>query len=1028
MRASTFSAAAAVLLTVAPTHAPAAPAGRFATVPQSAAAAPDGFRPAFAPLGISTAPTTVVLQLRGDPVAVASANALVPMTRAEKAQHRDRLRAQQAPVESAVRARGGTVLASYQHAYNGVKVRIAADRVKELAALPGVVAVRRLQLFRPVNVHGVPLIGAPVVWGGHPAFHGEGVKVAIIDTGIDYTHADFGGPGTSAAYDAAHANETAPANPALFGPAAPKVKGGTDLVGDSYDPDPAAGSAYQPVPHPDPNPLDCNGHGSHVAGTAAGFGVLATGATFTGPWDATTVSANAWTIGPGVAPKADLYAVRVFGCAGPTDVVVDAIDWAVEHEMDVINMSLGSDFGSADDPSAVAASNAAKAGVIVVASAGNGGSAPYITGSPATGTGAISVAASDPTKSFPGANIALTSGTTQIGTIQAIDANGAPFADGTSLTVVVLKDSTGNISLGCNPAEYTAAGVTGKLVVTRRGTCARVARAIFGQQAGAAAVVMLNNAAGYPPYEGPITENPDTGEKFTVTIPFLGVPLTAANRAALLAADGATLSNTTIANPGYLALASFSSGGPRTGDSALKPEVTAPGVSISSVGMGTGNGAAILSGTSMAAPHTTGAAALVRQAHPDWKQTRYWKAALVQTADPSLVAGYSTRNAGGGLVQVQSAAATQVVALVQGSDPVLNFGFAELDRDLHSHRAIVLRNFGSTPATFDVAQALAAGSKHSLVPSPQRVTVPAGGEVDVGVDFAVPAATAGDSSVFADVSGVVAFTPVGGGNGGVSLHVPYYLVPQAVSDVATRVDVKQLLQTGSATATVTNARGVIPGDADWYAWGLSDKSDNKLGSNDLRAAGVQTFPPTVLAFAVSTYHRWSNAATNEFDVFVDVNGDGAWDYDVVGIDLGLVTTGSFSGQVAVAVFTPDGSGTIRYLADAPTDSSTLVLPVAFSQLCKTGHPCMTAGTPISYQVQSFGLTDGTSDAIPGTATFDPFHPMISTGMFDVVSPDGTATEAVSIDRARFAQVPALGFMIVTHDNPSDQEAQLIGVQ
>jgi len=77
---------------------------------------------------------------------------------------------------------------------------------------------------------------------------------------------------------------------------------------------------HQPVPHPDPNPLDCNGHGSHVAGTAAGTGVLANGATYTGTYDATTVSSNSWTVGPGVAPKADIYSIRVFGCNGSTDV------------------------------------------------------------------------------------------------------------------------------------------------------------------------------------------------------------------------------------------------------------------------------------------------------------------------------------------------------------------------------------------------------------------------------------------------------------------------------------------------------------------------------------------------------------------------------------------------------------------------------------------------------------------------------------------------------------------------------------
>ena len=115
--------------------------------------------------------------------------------------------------------------------------------------------------------------------------------------------------------------------------------------------------------------------------------MTAAGATYNGPYNATTITGNSWRIGPGVAPKADIYGIRVFGCEGSTDVTVDAIEWAVDNDMDVINMSLGSSFGTNDDPSAVASTNAAKAGVIVVTSAGNSGPSQYITGSPGHGRG-----------------------------------------------------------------------------------------------------------------------------------------------------------------------------------------------------------------------------------------------------------------------------------------------------------------------------------------------------------------------------------------------------------------------------------------------------------------------------------------------------------------------------------------------------------------------------------------------------------------------------------------------------------------
>ena len=103
-----------------------------------------------------------------------------------------------------------------------------------------------------------------------------------------------------------------------------------------------------------------------------------------GPYDQTTHD-NAFKVGPGVAPRADLYAVRVFGCAGSTGVVPEALEWAVDNDMDVVNMSLGSSFGTADDASAEATDNAVDAGISVVTSAGNAGLIDYVTGSPGIG-------------------------------------------------------------------------------------------------------------------------------------------------------------------------------------------------------------------------------------------------------------------------------------------------------------------------------------------------------------------------------------------------------------------------------------------------------------------------------------------------------------------------------------------------------------------------------------------------------------------------------------------------------------------
>jgi minor extracellular serine protease Vpr len=311
---------------------------------------PDDFRSPYGPLGIHPdEPVVVMLKLPGDPVALVKARTS-GMTAAQKDTIQADLRARQDALRPTIEALGGRVVGQYQVAYNGMKIEIARSRLVALASLDVAVEVSPVQAFQPMNANSVPLIGAPAAWGGSPNLRGEGIKIGIIDTGIDYTHANFGGPGTEAAYQAAHANETLPADPSLFGPNATKVKGGTDLVGDAYN--------GENTPQPDPNPLDCHGHGSHVAGTAAGFGVTAAGATYGGPWDQTTFATpGRFDIGPGVAPLADLYAIRVFGCTGTTRMTVDAIEWAVNNSLDVINMSLGSVFGLPDDATTEASSS-----------------------------------------------------------------------------------------------------------------------------------------------------------------------------------------------------------------------------------------------------------------------------------------------------------------------------------------------------------------------------------------------------------------------------------------------------------------------------------------------------------------------------------------------------------------------------------------------------------------------------------------------------------------------------------------------
>ncbi len=190
--------------------------------------------------------------------------------------------------------------------------------------------------------------------------------------------------------------------------------------------------------------------------------------------------------------------MRVFGCSGNTNVVAEAIDWAVANGMDVISMSLGSNFGNAGNANAgslaeaQAVANATAAGILVVAASGNAGQIPYITSSPAVFEGAISVAATDALASIPSVSLALSGGST----LTAQNSNSAVFANGTSYPIRVLRNTDGTVSLGCDPNEYdpavTSVSLAGKVVVTVRGTCARAFRAGAAQHFGAAAAAMIN--------------------------------------------------------------------------------------------------------------------------------------------------------------------------------------------------------------------------------------------------------------------------------------------------------------------------------------------------------------------------------------------------------------------------------------------------------------------------------------------------------------------------------------------------------
>ncbi len=618
-----------------------------------------------------------------------------------------------------------------QKAFNGISVFLNPAQIPEVRSLPGVKAVHIVVPEYPSTSTSIPFVGAPQLWGntlGLPAgADGTGIRIGIIDSGIDYQHPDFGGTGALADYQA---NNRTVAPDAFFPTA--KVVGGKDFCGDAY-----TGSN---APVPDNDPMDCLGHGTHVAGIAAGVGVNSDGTPYTGPYGPGTPFGS-MRIGPGAAPKATLYALRVFGCGGSTGLTVAAIDWSMDpngdadmsDHLDVINMSLGSSFGSPTNTSAVASDNAALIGVLVVASAGNAGDTYFVHGAPASSARTLSVAASVDS----GINISFLQVNSPVAIAGGYAAQPAAFtpappapANQTADVVVALDPADGagpTTTDGCS-AFTNAAAIAGKIALIDRGTCGFQVKVANAQAAGAIGVIVANNVANDPT----LINMGNTAGQPNITIPSVFVTKATGDAIKAQLALG-TVNATLASSPGGDTLASFSSRGPRIGSPfALKPDIAAPGLSITSAqtgvtctGSGAGNTGCIvangsgfisggqtltISGTSMAAPHMAGVMALLRQLHPTWTVEELKALAMngathdLTTFPSGIGLRFGPSRIGAGRVDVPNSATLQVVAFNAEDEGLVSLTFdTEVVGSASVTKKLKLINQGGTTATYDLA-------------------------------------------------------------------------------------------------------------------------------------------------------------------------------------------------------------------------------------------------------------------------------------------------------------------------------------
>ncbi|PGM58312.1 S8 family serine peptidase [Bacillus sp. AFS053548] len=602
---------------------------------------------------------------------------------------------------------------SYKNAFNGVSMSLPANQIKNLLKSKVVKSVWSNTTFSidppasdndqlkkdEANVANyTPYDGLDRLHA--EGFTGKGIKVGIIDTGMDYHHPDL--------KDA--------------------FKGGYDFVGNDNDPMETTYADWKKSGKPETS----NGsayyteHGTHVAGIIGGRGVA---------------DSEFKTVG--AAPEADLYSYRALGPygSGSTENIIAAIDRAVKDGMDVINMSLGNTLNDPLYATSIAVNNAVLSGVTTVVAAGNSGDKSYTLGSPAAAALALTVGASS-----------ISLDIYQYAGVQnGMNYSLRQLARNYSDDLTTLKGKTYQlVDVGlANPADFNGKDVNGKIAFIKRGSIGLIDKIKNAKAKGAIGVIMYNdetNAA-----EGAIQsflgESVDAVPAFSVSNTDGKAILTAMKAGQTSFTFGDFTKLKTAADE----LASFSSRGPSRVNFDIKPEVVAPGVSILStvpfyINNKTVDGSKAedykyayerLSGTSMATPYVAGVSALLLQSNKSL-QPEDIKSILMNTADP-LSKNYSVFEMGSGRVDAYEAIHSNVEFEVVDKTPTIINGKQKLikeltggisfgsygfdDQDIYDSRNITLKNRSEKAKTFSVNVKFQTGLRGSKDAAQNGVTL-----------------------------------------------------------------------------------------------------------------------------------------------------------------------------------------------------------------------------------------------------------------------------------------------------------------
>jgi len=698
------------------------------------------------------------------------------MDSAEAVDYRAQIESRQQTLRAVLASRSVTVSGSASRVLNAVFVITPPSRVDELKALAGVKGVVPLRRYRRSLNRATQLVDAPAAWSalGGIANAGNGIKIAILDTGIDQTHPAF-------------------QNSALQMPPGFPICSGGDcafttnkvIVARSYVKMLAAGSnpanpAADSRPD-DVSPQDRVGHGTAVADVAAGN-------TSTG-----TATIN------GMAPQAYVGSYKIYGSPGVNDytaddVIIAALDDAVADQMEIVSFSSGGPafFGPLDtgsvcgqpagtpcDPTAMAFENAVKAGMIVVAAAGNDGEKGFyypamnVIETPADAPDVIAVGASTNSHTF--AETVSVPGNSTLQGISGPIGDASEYIGALTLPLIDVQQ-LGDTGTACS--VLPSYSLLGSIALMERGSCSYASQVSNAENAGAyAAIIYMDTSA------SPIAPNDPKND--ADLIPFIvianssGAALKSfadANPTAMATLDPAGMEQdaTSFANN----LAGFSSTGPTTADLLIKPDLVATGTNMyMAVENFDFNGAlysstrfAAADGTSFATPLTAGAAALVRQKFPG-ASPQHVKSAIVNNAAQKITTDDSSsgqaipvdvQSIGAGLLDAGAA----MNASVWMNPTAISFGIVT---SLPQTKQVTIINSGATAvnlALSNVANTNQAGAAAINV-NPTTVSIAAGGSATISVTISGPLPVPNEYSSSIQVQG-----------SGTTLRIPYmYIVP-----------------------------------------------------------------------------------------------------------------------------------------------------------------------------------------------------------------------------------------------------------